>query len=230
MAVWAIIPAAGSGQRFGGRVPKQYLEVAGKPLLGRVLELFLSAPGIDAVVLATAVGDARWQALVPGVAPRPLIHAIGGATRAASVLSALDAIETHAQRTDWALVHDAARPCLSMHDLDRLLRTLAQDPVGGLLATPVVDTLKQADVNQRVLTTTERTGLWRALTPQMFRYELLRGALRAALSQGVDVTDEASAMEKAGHAPRLVKGAADNIKVTRREDLALAEVILRTRE
>lgn len=228
MAVWAVIPAAGTGQRFGGDVPKQYAELAGRPLLAHVLELFLTAPGIAGIVVATAPGDERWRALCSSP-PRPIVQTIGGESRAESVLAALAAIEERVGASDWALVHDAARPCLTPRDLAGLLEALAQDPVGGLLAMPVVDTLKRADARGRVGATAERAGLWRALTPQMFRYGLLRSALADALAHGVEITDESMAMERAGHAPRLVAGGAGNIKVTRAEDLALAEAVLRAR-
>lgn len=228
MAVWAIIPAAGTGQRFGGGVPKQYVRVAGRPLLGHVLELFLAAPGITGIVVATAPGDERWRGLWTQ-ASRPIVQASGGATRAESVLAALTAIEERVAPMDWALVHDAARPCLAPEDLARLLEALREDPVGGLLALPVVDTLKRGDAHGRVTATAERAGLWRALTPQMFRYGLLRNALAGALAQGAAITDESAAMERVGHAPRLVAGSAGNVKVTQATDLALVEAILRAR-
>lgn len=226
MAVWAVIPAAGVGRRFGAGIPKQYLEVAGRPLLAHVLDRFLEAQGVSAIVLATAAGDERWRGLLPSQPRIPIVPAQGGTTRAESVLAALDAVADEAAPDDWALVHDAARPCLSAADLQRLLTKAASDTAGGLLATPVVDTLKRADDAGRVTATVERNGLWRALTPQMFRYKLLRDALCGALADGFEITDEASAMEHAGHRPLLVAGGAENIKVTRPADLALAETIL----
>ena len=229
MSVWAIVPAAGSGQRFGAGVPKQYQRIAGKPMLAHVLERLLGAPGIEGLVLVTAEGDVRWQDCVPDAAGHRIMTATGGATRAASVRSALQALEGTAQAADWALVHDAARPCLAPDDLARLVSELGGDPVGGLLAAPVVDTLKRGDGGGRVASTQDREGLWRALTPQMFRYGLLCAALDGAIAAGVEVTDEACAMEWAGHAPRLVSGGEDNVKVTRTRDLALAEAILRAR-
>ncbi len=230
MSVWAIVPAAGSGQRFGVGDPKQYRLLAGKPILAHVIDLFLAAPGIDGLVLVTAAADTRWRTWVPKHAARPLIAVTGGATRAASVQAALTALEGVATAGDWALVHDAARPCLAPADLSRLLDELKDDPVGGLLAAPVVDTLKQDGGSGHVIATQNRDGLWRALTPQMFRYGLLCSALDGALNAGVEVTDEAYAMEWAGHAPRLVSGGESNIKITHREDLALAEAILHARQ
>lgn len=229
MSVWVIVPAAGSGQRFGAECPKQYQRVAGRPLLAHVLDLLLTAPGIEGLVLATAANDTRWRDCVSENNGRRLITVTGGATRAASVRAALTALEGVAAAGDWALVHDAARPCLSPEDLAHLLAELRDDPVGGLLAAPVVDTLKRGDESGHVSATESRDGLWRALTPQMFRYDLLCSALDGALDAGVEVTDEACAMEWAGHAPRLVSGGVDNIKVTRAEDLALAEAILHAR-
>ncbi len=230
MSVWAIVPAAGSGQRFGTGSPKQYRMLVGKPMLAHVIDLFLAAPGIDGLVLVTATADTRWRAWVPEHAARPLIAVTGGATRAASVRAALTALEDVVTAEDWVLVHDAARPCLAPADLSRLLNELKGDPVGGLLAAPVVDTLKRDGGSGHVAATQNRDGLWRALTPQMFRYGLLCSALEGALNAGVKVTDEACAMEWAGHAPRLVYGGEDNIKITRVEDLVLAEAILRARQ
>ncbi len=229
MSVWAVVPAAGSGQRFGADIPKQYLDLEGKPLLGHVLDLLLQAPGIVGLVLVAAAADTRWQALLPEPLPRQVLVAEGGATRAESVLSALEALKKHARSDDWVLVHDAARPCLNADDLANLITALEDDSVGGLLAAPVVDTLKRGDESGRVDATQDRTGLWRALTPQMFRYELLSTALRGALSAGVDVTDEACAIEWAGYKPLLVSGGIDNIKVTRPEDLPLAAAIMHSR-
>lgn len=229
MSVWAIVPAAGSGQRFGAGSPKQYQTAAGQPLLAHVLDLLLTASGIEGLVLATAASDTRWRDCVPKNNARKLIAVTGGATRAASVRAALSALEGRALADDWALVHDAARPCLAPQDLSRLLVELHDDPIGGLLAAPVVDTLKRGDESGHVVATEKRDGLWRALTPQMFRYGLLCSALDGALGAGVEVTDEACAMEWAGHAPRLVSGGVGNVKVTRAEDLALAEAILGAR-
>jgi 2-C-methyl-D-erythritol 4-phosphate cytidylyltransferase len=155
---------------------------------------------------------------------------LGGARREHSVACGLDALEGAAQDTDWVLVHDAARPCLRRHDLDLLFDALDADAVGGLLAVPVSDTLKRADGERRVCATVARDGLWRALTPQMFRHGLLRRALRLCMERDRLVTDEASAIESLGLQPRLVRGRADNIKVTNPEDAALAEAILRSAE
>ena len=225
---WAVVPAAGSGRRMGGPTAKQYLPLRGRPLLAHALAPLVACPRIDAVVLVVAPDDTRWQeAISPG--PR-VLTAPGGAERCHSVLSGLDALADRAADDDWVLVHDAARPCLSAAELEALFNELAHDPVGGLLALPLADTLKQADDEHRVAGTVPRDGLWRALTPQMFRYGLLRKALAAAIAAGECVTDEAAAMERAGHRPALVAGSGANLKVTTPADLALAEAVLRARE
>lgn len=225
---WAVVPAAGSGRRMGAAIAKQYLPLRGRPLLAHALAPLLATPRIEAVVLVVAPDDDRWHEVVPEGAR--LLTATGGAERCHSVLNGLAQLEGRAAAEDWVLVHDAARPCLAHGELEALFRELADDPVGGLLAVPLADTLKAADERHRVARTVPREGLWRALTPQMFRFGLLRAALRDAVTAGVLVTDEAAAMEHAGHRPALVAGRAANIKVTGPEDLALAEAVLRGRE
>ena len=225
---WAVVPAAGSGRRMGASTAKQYLPLRGRPLLAHSLAPLLRCPRIEALILVIAAGDTRWQ---EAVAPGPRIFtAPGGAERCHSVLSGLKALAERAAADDWVLVHDAARPCLSAADLDALFAEIGDDPVGGLLALPLADTLKQADDEHRVAATVSREGLWRALTPQMFRYGLLCDALEAAVAAGEPVTDEAAAMERAGYRPALVAGSGANLKVTTPEDLALAEAVLRARE
>jgi 2-C-methyl-D-erythritol 4-phosphate cytidylyltransferase len=213
---------------MGAAVPKQYLPLAGRTVIEWSLTPFLQREWTGGVVVVLAEGDPRWsQTQVAGHAK--IITTIGGTERMDSVLAGLQALETHASARDWVLVHDAARPCLSSTDLDRLVSELSTDEVGGLLAAPVVDTLKRADDQQRVDQTVSREKLWRALTPQMFRFELLRRALRSAIHNGISVTDEAQAVEALGLRPKLIAGAADNIKVTLPEDLPRAERILRAR-
>jgi 2-C-methyl-D-erythritol 4-phosphate cytidylyltransferase len=223
---WAIVPAAGQGSRFGAELPKQYVAVLGRPLLSWTLSALLAEPRIDGVVVALARGDRRWRDLPEADDPR-VRRCLGGARRELSVANGLEALTGHARDTDWVLVHDAARPCLRGEDLDRLLTQLADDPVGGLLAAPVGDTLKRADASGRALETVPRAGLWRAYTPQMFRFGLLRRALRLCIERGRAVTDEAAAIESLGLRPRLVAGRTDNIKVTNPADAALAAAILR---
>lgn len=218
-AFWAVIPAAGVGARMAADRPKQYLQLGGQTLIEHSLDCFLDHPGLKGVVVSIAAEDPYWPSL--RCASNPHIQcATGGRERADSVLNAL--LLLHAQgaaQSDWVLVHDAARPNLARSDLDRLLGELADDPVGGLLAVPARDTLKRADRNGRVSATVDRSTIWQAFTPQMFRLGALHRALADSLVAGVAITDEASAMEWAGQAPRLIEGRSDNIKVTRPEDL-----------
>lgn len=225
---WVVVPAAGSARRMGNAVPKQYLSLAGRTVIEWSLAPFLAHPHAAGVVVVLASQDERWSRTAVSSNAR-ITTAIGGAERMNSVLAGLGALQDRVALDDWVLVHDAARPCLPASDLDHLLNVLIADEVGGLLAAPVVDTLKRADADDRVAATVPREKLWRALTPQMFRYHILRRALESALSQGVAVTDEAQAVEALGLRPKLVAGDADNIKITLPEDLLRAERILRSR-
>jgi 2-C-methyl-D-erythritol 4-phosphate cytidylyltransferase len=228
LKMWIVVPAAGSARRMGAAVPKQYLPLAGRTVIEWSLAPFLQREQVSGVVVVLSEGDVRWsQTALAGHAK--IITTAGGAERMNSVLAGLHALEARAAARDWVLVHDAARPCLSSADLDRLLTELANDEVGGLLAAPVVDTLKRADDQQRVEQTVPREKLWRALTPQMFRFELLQRALQSAVDNRVAVTDEAQAIEALGLRPKLVAGDADNVKITLPEDLPRAERILRAR-
>ena len=225
----ALIPAAGTGSRLGAALPKQYLEIAGRPLLYHALRALAQHSRIEQVFVVLAQGDDRfarydWREL--GERIKPLY--CGGETRAASVFNGLLAARDTIAGSDWVLVHDAARPCLGREELDRLLGELEEDVTGGLLAVPVADTLKRANRDLRVAATEPRDNLWLAQTPQMFRYRLLIEALRAA--DPARVTDEASAIEGLGLRPRLVMGDSRNIKVTFPEDLVLAELILQNRK
>lgn len=225
---WVVVPAAGSARRMGAAVPKQYLPLAGRTVIEWSLAPFLAHARTAAIVVVLAEQDQRWpQIAVAG--DTKIATTIGGAERMDSVLAGLRALQDRAAPDDWVLVHDAARPCLSVGDLDRLLNELSNDDVGGLLAAPVVDTLKRADDGGRVVQTVAREKLWRALTPQMFRHDLLRRALQSALAKGTAVTDEAQAVEALGVQPKLVAGDADNIKITLPEDLPRAERILKSR-
>jgi 2-C-methyl-D-erythritol 4-phosphate cytidylyltransferase len=223
---FAVIPAAGVGTRMRSDTPKQYLALRGRPVIQHVVERFRRHPAIAGVVVALAADDRRWGSLRFGGVAR-LETVVGGAERCHSVLAALDVLSQQADPMDWVLVHDAARPCLRGSDVDRLIEALADDPVGGLLALPVRDTMKRAAPDGSVAETVDRIGLWHALTPQMFRLDALRSALQAALARDILVTDEAQAMELAGMQPRLIEGSPDNIKITRPEDLDLAELYLR---
>jgi len=222
---WAVVPAAGVGKRMQADRPKQYLEIEGRPLIDYAITRLVMDPHIEGVVVAISADDGYWPTLNLALT-KPLWVAEGGVERCHSVLNALQQLATHAHEDDWVLVHDAARPCVRPEDIARLIEQLTDDPVGGLLAIPVRDTMKRAEANRRVITTEDRQGLWHALTPQMFRYGKLRHALEQALEDEALVTDEASAMELAEYEPLLVEGHADNIKVTHPEDLALATFYL----
>ena len=223
--IWYVIAAAGRATRFGGPVPKPYLRIAGATLLEHCLRALAALPGIAGGAVVLATGDRRYERL-PTALRRRVVAVEGGESRAESVLNGLQSLIT-AATDDWVLVHDAARPCLPGKDLRALVATCRRDPVGGLLAAPVADTVKQADDDGRSLRTLPRDRLWRAQTPQMFRYGLLVSALSQALAAGFEPTDEAAAVEKQGLRPRLVEGSPLNIKVTRPADLALAEAALR---
>ena len=226
---WAVVPAAGVGARMGGGVPKQYLPLLGKPIIAHTLARIGRHPRISGVVVAVAAHDQRWPEVAASLAFDPVV-APGGRERRDSVLAGLEALRGRARDSDWALVHDAVRPCLRARDMDRLMDALVDDEVGGLLAMPVRDTMKRADADGRVAETISRESLWHAQTPQMFRIGALRDALRQSVAAGTDVTDEARAMELAGARPRLVPGHEENIKITRPEDLRLAAMYLSGRE
>src|SRR3989338_8901478 len=216
---WGVIPAAGIGARMAADRPKQYLPVVGVTILEHSLNCFLDHPRLKGLVVALAVDDPFWPTLACASDPR-IERAEGGSERADSVLNALLRLaELGADEQDWVLVHDAARPNLARAALDKLLGSLVTDPVGGLLGIPARDTLKRVGADGRVLETVDRRIIWQAYTPQMFRLGALRQALSAALAAGATLTDEASALEWSGQAPRLVEGRADNLKITHPEDL-----------
>lgn len=218
-----VVPAAGVGRRMGAGCPKQYLPLAGRFLIEHTLTRLLEHPRIDEVIVALAPEDTFFSTLTIADHPR-LRVAQGGADRAQSVLNGLCLA-----RSEWVLVHDAARPYITHRDIDQLIHEgLAGD--GAILATRVRDTMKRGDAGGRILKTVEREQLWHALTPQFFPTQALREALEQGLAQGRIITDEASAMEQAGFHPQLVEGRADNIKVTRPEDLALAALYLSQQE
>jgi 2-C-methyl-D-erythritol 4-phosphate cytidylyltransferase len=219
---WLVMPAAGLGRRFGADRPKQYAPLCGRTVIEWALAPFLSDPRCAGAVVALAGDDPYWRS----IAPLRVLPAPGGRERSYSVRNGLTALAQRADREDWVLVHDAARPCLPRGDLDRLLAELAAHPVGGLLATPAADTLKRADPDREVQETVERAGLWRALTPQMFRYGRLCEALDRAHAAGRIPTDEAQAIEWLGEHPRLVEAAGANLKITSAADLAIAAALL----
>jgi 2-C-methyl-D-erythritol 4-phosphate cytidylyltransferase / 2-C-methyl-D-erythritol 2,4-cyclodiphosphate synthase len=226
MRYWLVMPAAGSGRRFGEGLPKQYVELLGRTVIEWALEPFLGDARCAGIVVALAPDDPHWPRVAASGLAR-LTTATGGAERSESVRQALRALQDRAHADDWVLVHDAARPCLPREDLDRLLASCAPGSTGGLLALPASDTLKLA-ADGSVERTVDRASLWRALTPQMFRFAPLCAALDAALAAGRLATDEAQAMEWTGVRPLLVRGSGANIKITTAEDLALAAALLRT--
>lgn len=220
-----IIPAAGVGNRMANVLPKQYLPLAGKPLISHVIQVFFNHPKIVAIHLALSPEDAFWRTLTLHPDSKLQLHYTGGASRAETVRNTLQAINANAQ--DWVLVHDAARPGLTAALLDQLIETLENHAVGGLLAMPVADTLKFSDERNQVQKTISRQHLWQAQTPQMFRYANLTQAL--AEFNGVP-TDEAEAIEAMGLQPMLVHGDLRNLKVTYPQDLALLERLFKEQE
>lgn len=239
---YALIPAAGTGSRAGTALPKQYQPVAGQPMLWHTLAAFAQCPAIDQTLLVLAADDTCFTATPqPPQASQaaPWINHCGGASRAESVRNGLLALQEHgAQANDWVLVHDAARCLITPEQIQRLIDACCNDPIGGLLALPLPDTLKtqqpaashNAPATPRVAQTLPRHDKWLAQTPQMFRLGLLLSALEAGLREApASITDEASAIERQGHAPLLVAGSASNFKVTYPEDFALAEAVLHAR-
>ncbi|WP_020157832.1 2-C-methyl-D-erythritol 4-phosphate cytidylyltransferase [Methylobacter marinus] len=217
---WGIVPAAGVGKRMQADRPKQYLELAGKPVIEQTLSRLLQANVFEAVAVAVSREDPYWPDLAIARHER-ILTAPGGKERADSVLSALKSIRDKASDTDWVLVHDAARPCITAGDIHHLIACLIHDDVGGILALSSHDTLKNVQ-DGRIAGTLDRNHIWRALTPQMFRYGMLKNALEEAEGNPA-ITDEASALELKGLRPKIVEGRPDNIKITRPEDLPLAQ-------
>jgi 2-C-methyl-D-erythritol 4-phosphate cytidylyltransferase len=220
---YGLIPAAGQGARLGGETPKQYLDLCGAPMLAHAVRALLGSPAIEVAFVVLSPDDERyathdWRAFGDRVAPLWC----GGATRRDSVLNGLVAMANVADPDDWVLVHDAARPCLTGADVERLIAAVGDDDAGGILAVPLADTLKRADEDQRIAATAPRERLWRAQTPQMFRH----GTLLRALGGAANVTDEAAAVEALGLKPKLVPGSLRNLKVTYPEDIALARLIV----
>ena len=217
----AVLPAAGIGARMGGNTPKQYLQIAGTTLLEYSLRALLACEQISTVAVALHPEDSHAETIALLGDPR-VRRLDGGAERADSVLAGLVALSREADDADWVLVHDAARPCVTRAEIERLIAAVTGAGCGGILAQPVVDTVKQATREGRVSATLDRSTLWRAQTPQMFRLGELRDALQRSLEEGLAITDEASAMELSGYPVQLVPGSSSNLKVTVPEDLALA--------
>ena len=221
--VVAVIPAAGVGSRMQADRPKQYLSLNGKTILEHTIDALLNHPLIDDVIVAISQGDEYFDQL--GLRQKPIRVVDGGKERADSVLNGILSLDEN----DWALVHDAARPCVDDADISNVLSLIgSEDVTGGILATPVRDTMKRVKPSSNIISHTEdRNGLWHALTPQLFPAMLLKRALQEGLAQGVSITDEASAMEFAGHSVAMVSGSPANIKITHPADLPLAEFYLK---
>lgn len=225
---WVVVPAAGCGARLGGDVPKQYLEIAGAPLIQHTLRALTAHASVEGVVVVLAANDAHW----PGwreFSGKPILTCEGGEARSDSVLAGLIALPDHVRVDDFVLVHDAARPNIGLEDLDQLLERGRNDPVGAILAIPVRDTLKRAGDDSGIDATVPRERLWRALTPQLFRRLQLTRALESARDAGIAVTDESMAMEQQDLRPLLVEGSQDNLKITTIADVARFEWLLARR-
>lgn len=225
--VVAVVPAAGQGSRMGLDIPKQYLPLYGSTVLECTVCRLLAVTAIQHIVLVTGAEDQLPSALT---SDSRISITMGGATRSQSVFNGLDFLSEQHRFNGSVLVHDAARPCVRVAEIDNLINEVAASDDGGLLAIPVHDTLKKSDSNQQVSETVDRTHVWRAVTPQLFKGRLLQAALVDATRGGLSVTDEASAMELAGYRPRLVRSSQDNIKITEVGDLPLAETILESQE
>ena len=225
MGFWAVVPAAGIGQRMQCDRPKQYLPLGDKTVIEQTLSRLASHPDIDGIAVAIAKDDSWWPTLSLSISCEVLVVE-GGDQRALSVLNALQALVQHIDADPWVLVHDAARPCVRVGDIDELLQQLSQHSVGGVLGVLMNDTVKRTDSHATVKATVDRRNLWRAYTPQMFRLGQLTTAIEQALSAGVAVTDEASAIEHLGLTPMMVEGHSDNIKITAPHDLVMASWLL----
>lgn len=225
LSYWAIVPAAGVGKRMGSSRPKQYLPLHGRSVIEHSIARLLDQSVIQKVLVAISPEDDIWPSLPISLHERVEVVQ-GGAERCHSVRNALDALADTAQPLDWVLVHDAVRPCVTSDCIERLIASLADHPVGGLLGHPVSDTVKRVDESAQVERTVDRSTLWSASTPQMFRY----GVLRRALSLKLDVTDEAMAVETLGLRPQMVLGRRDNLKITVPGDLELATLILQSQQ
>ncbi len=225
---FAVVPAAGTSTRFDATLPKQYTTLANRPVIDHTLDVLCRHPLISKVIVALAANDAHWKKTA--ASRHPKVHTVaGGKERCNSVLHGLEFLDAAPQ--DWILVHDAVRPCLRDTELSKLIVALQDDPVGGLLAIPVQDTLKRGGPDPATaIETLDRTNLWQAQTPQMFRFNMLLKAIRAALQAQLPITDDAHAMERFGKTPRLIHGSATNLKLTTPHDLHIATALLQLRQ
>lgn len=221
---WAVVPAAGIGKRMGLDIAKQYLKINNTTVIEHTLHKLTNCSSIKNIIVAISSQDSRWQNIAKHL-PDSIHTVTGGKQRSDSVLAALNYLAQYADDDDWVLVHDAARPCVLSEDIEQLINKVSSHPVGGVLGTPVRDTMKhvKVDTGQIIITTTyDRSTIWHALTPQMFRLGMLRDAIEYARRKNIAITDEASAIEATGNKPLMVVGKASNIKITRPEDIPLA--------
>ncbi len=221
----AIVPAAGTGKRFGSATPKQYLALHGATVIEHSLRLLLSVEPLERIVVVVHPDDQRWRELDVFGDSR-IDVANGGDERCHSVLNGLQHLQQQHGGSEWVLVHDVARPCCLRSDIEKLIRQLEHHPVGGILAIPASDTIKRVDAARQIEETVDRSWLWQAQTPQLFRMRLLLDALNHCIGMGMTVTDEAQAIEAFGWQAQVVEGSRSNLKITRPEDLALAEFFL----
>lgn len=225
MKVWAIVPAAGAGRRFGAGRPKQYLPLGGRTVIAHAIARLSAVRGVAGIVVATAPGDPWWDEVARGF-DTSVVRVDGGAERCHSVANALEHLRAVAGEGDLAMVHDAARPCVAVADVERLVAAARRHPDGAVLAAPLRDTVKRAGPEGSIRDTVDRDRLWRAFTPQIYPFGRLRVALRSAIADGCPVTDEAQAMERTGARPLLVESSPGNVKITVPEDLALARTLI----
>lgn len=221
MNIWAILPAAGIGRRMGSSTPKQYHDINGTPVLIHSINRLLEISALKKLVVVLHPEDSHWQKIEFNNSK--VVTVEGGAERANSVLNGLDYLAGQAQPDDWVLVHDAVRPCVNANDINALLDKLIEDPVGGILGAPIDNTVKKVNSSEKILTTVDRSDLWSALTPQMFRFKLLQEALQRINQSEFAFTDESSAVEALGYTPKVVLGSKKNIKITHGDDLKLAQ-------
>lgn len=229
MTIWAVLPAAGIGRRMGTTIPKQYLSIDGVPLLLHSLRRLSAVKKIEKIVVVIHPEDSHWAELQESVSvefQNRIVTVMGGDERYQSVLNGLTAMTEFAAADDWVLVHDAVRPCVRVGDIEKLIEEVSGNSIGGLLGSPVDNTLKRVDKELAVIETVDRNSYWNALTPQMFRFAQLKQSIEAVVTSGEQVTDEAAAMEVAGFKPIMVAGNKDNIKITHEADLVLAGQIL----
>ena len=230
MTIWAVLPAAGIGRRMGFSIPKQYLSIDGAPLILHSLRRLSAVKKIEKIVVVIHPEDSRWAELEKSIKEEfgnRIITVMGGGERYQSVLNGLTALTEFAGKDDWVLVHDAVRPCVRTSDIENLIQKVSLHSIGGLLGSPVDNTLKRVDKKLTVIETVDRESYWNALTPQMFRFAQLKESIQTVVVSGEQVTDEAAAMEVAGFKPIMIAGQKDNIKITVEADLVLASQILK---